>query len=83
MHVCETCSTSPQVLAGMEAVTLKHVFREFSLLKHQAKPSCHPFFYISSERKLYIDWLSAKEYVNAFLHPVTGQVGLSVFHRTT
>lgn len=29
MQVCQICSTSPKVLAGMEAVTLKSDFREF------------------------------------------------------
>lgn len=59
----QTCRTSPQVLAWMEAVTLKCFSREFVPLKKQAKPSCHSLFYISSECKLYSDWLSTKEYL--------------------
>lgn len=36
------------------------------------------FICISSKCKLYSHWLSTKEYVNIFLHPVPGWVGLPV-----
>lgn len=80
---CQMCSTSPQVLSWMEAVTLKCYSREFVSLKNRAKPSCHSLFYTSSECKLYSDWLLTKEYLSMIFVSRHWAAGLNLFHKIT